>query len=83
MNIAIKAALASMVLLAGPASVAHAAGAGAGTVTFKGAIIEAACSIDPESVDQTVGLGQVAKSALAGVARRPLKISTSSWWGAM
>lgn len=66
MNIAIKTALASMVFLAGSASVVHAAGAGQGTVTFKGAIIEAACSIDPESVDQTIGLGQVAKSALTG-----------------
>ena len=66
MKVAIKTALASMVLLAGSASVVHAAGAGEGTVTFKGAIIEAACSIDPDSVDQTVGLGQVAKSQLAG-----------------
>ena len=47
MNVVIKSALASMVLLAGSASVVHAAGAGAGTVTFKGSIIEAACSIDP------------------------------------
>ena len=38
MNIAIKTALASMVFLAGSASVVHAAGAGQGTVTFKGAI---------------------------------------------
>lgn len=66
MNGAIKSALASMILLAGTASVAQAAGAGAGTVTFEGAIIEAACSIDPDSVDQTVGLGQVAKSQLTG-----------------
>ncbi|WP_019410581.1 fimbrial protein [Pseudomonas psychrophila] len=65
MNVVMKSALASMALLAGSASVAHAAGAGEGTVTFKGAIIEAACSIDPDSVDQTVGLGQVAKSQLA------------------
>lgn len=66
MNVVMKSALASMVLLAGSASVAHAAAAGEGSVTFKGAIIEAACSIDPESVDQTVGLGQVAKSQLTG-----------------
>lgn len=64
MKYAIKTALASMVLLAGSASVVNAAGAGAGTVTFKGSIIEAACSIKPESVDQTVALGQVAKSQL-------------------
>ncbi|KQB52251.1 fimbria A protein [Pseudomonas endophytica] len=64
MKCVFKTALASMVLLAGTASIAQAAGAGAGTVTFEGAIIEAACSIKPESVDQTIGLGQVAKSQL-------------------
>ncbi|MES2870973.1 MAG: fimbrial protein [Pseudomonadota bacterium] len=64
MTFAIKSALASMVLLASSASIVHAAGAGSGTVTFEGAIIEAACSIAPDSVDQTVGLGQVAKSVL-------------------
>ncbi|MFP3517550.1 fimbrial protein [Pseudomonas sp. SIMBA_077] len=65
MKCVLKTALASMVLLAGSATIAQAAGAGAGTVKFHGDIIEAACSIKPESVDQTVGLGQVAKSALA------------------
>lgn len=64
MTFAMKSALASMLLLASSASVVHAAGAGSGTVTFEGAIIEAACSIAPDSVDQTVGLGQVAKSKL-------------------
>ena len=65
MKYVLKSALASMVLLAGSASIAQAAGAGSGTVTFEGAIIEAACSIKPESVDQTVSLGQVARSQLA------------------
>ncbi|HCS09089.1 MAG TPA: fimbria A protein, partial [Pseudomonas sp.] len=65
MKYVLKSTLASMVLLAGSASIAHAAGAGSGTVTFEGAIIEAACSIKPESVDQTVSLGQVARSQLA------------------
>lgn len=37
---------------------------GAGQVTFTGAIIDAACSIHPDSVDQTVNLGQIAKSEL-------------------
>ena len=59
-----KAALVSMFMLAGSASMVQAAGAGQGTVTFEGAIIEAACSNAPESVDQTVGLGQIAKSQL-------------------
>lgn len=44
---------------------ALAADAGSGTVTFTGSIIEAACSIAPDSVDQTVELGAVASSQLA------------------
>ncbi|NMY55066.1 type 1 fimbrial protein [Pseudomonas sp. WS 5051] len=59
-----KSALASMVLLACSASVASAAGAGSGTVTFSGEILESACSITPESVDQPVPLGSVSKSQL-------------------
>lgn len=62
MKYAMKSALASMVLMAGSISMVQAAGAG--TITFEGSIVEAACSISPESVDQTVGLGQVAKSRL-------------------
>ncbi len=34
-------------------------------VTFKGAIIEAPCSIAPESIDQTIELGQISNMALA------------------
>lgn len=72
MKFVMKSALVSMFMLAGSASMVQAAGAGQGTVTFEGAIIEAACSIAPESVDQTVGLGQVAKSQLeAGGASQP------------
>ncbi|QJW53193.1 Fimbria A protein [Serratia plymuthica] len=39
---------------------------GHGTVTFKGAIIDAPCSITPESADQTVNLGQISNVALKG-----------------
>lgn len=38
---------------------------GHGTVSFTGSIIDAPCSIDPESIDQTVNLGQVSNVALA------------------
>ncbi|EPL3976031.1 fimbrial protein [Serratia ureilytica] len=50
----------------GASSVANAAviNHGNGTVTFTGAIIEAPCSITPETVDQTVNLGQVSNVAL-------------------
>ncbi|MDZ7320049.1 type 1 fimbrial protein [Kosakonia sacchari] len=48
-----------------------------GRVTFTGAIIDAACSIHPDSVDQVVELGSVSSSTLAtnGKSReRPFKI---------
>lgn len=38
---------------------------GHGTVTFTGSIVDAPCSIDPDSIDQTVNLGQVSNVALA------------------
>ncbi|NDJ59247.1 fimbrial protein [Enterobacteriaceae bacterium 4M9] len=41
-----------------------AADQGSGKITFSGSIIDAPCSIDPESSDQEVNLGQVAKSQL-------------------
>ncbi|HAY5167173.1 TPA: type 1 fimbrial protein [Shigella flexneri] len=47
-----------------PANTAAEGGHGHGTVHFKGEIIDAPCSISPESADQTVDLGQVANSAL-------------------
>lgn len=37
---------------------------GHGTIKFKGSIIDAPCSISPESADQTVELGQIASVAL-------------------
>lgn len=43
----------------------QAAGQGAGTVTFTGTVIDAPCSIAPESADQTIDLGQIALSTLS------------------
>lgn len=43
---------------------ANAVDAGHGKVTFKGSIIDAPCSIDPDSIDQTVQLGQISNVAL-------------------
>ncbi|MCP1107082.1 type 1 fimbrial protein [Serratia nevei] len=50
----------------GMTSVAHAAvkDQGHGQVTFTGSIIEAPCSIAPESLDQTVELGAISNVAL-------------------
>lgn len=46
-----------------------AADMGHGKVTFKGAIITAPCSISPNSIDQTIELGQIADSTLMGGGR--------------
>lgn len=43
---------------------AQAADAGSGEVHFKGSIIEAACSVAPDSTVKTVELGQIASSRL-------------------
>ncbi|CNI00952.1 fimbrial protein [Yersinia pekkanenii] len=51
-------------LVLGFASMANAADQGHGTVTFTGSIIDAPCSIAPESVDQTVELGQISNVVL-------------------
>ncbi|HIE0431241.1 TPA: fimbrial protein [Serratia marcescens] len=48
----------------GVSSLAHAADQGHGKVTFSGSIIEAPCSIAPDSVDQTVALGAISNVAL-------------------
>lgn len=50
----------------GMSSLAHAAlkDQGHGKVTFTGSIIDAPCSITPESIDQTIKLGQISKVAL-------------------
>lgn len=48
----------------GLVSAANAEDQGHGKVTFKGAIIDAPCSISPDSIDQTVDLGQVSNVAL-------------------
>lgn len=65
MNVVFKTVMASMAILAASISGVHAAGAGTGTISFEGEILEAACSIQPTSVDQTIPLGQVAKSQLS------------------
>ncbi|EKT57790.1 fimbrial protein [Providencia rettgeri] len=47
------------------ASAAVAPDQGSGTVTFVGSIIDAPCSISPESSNQTVDLGQVSNALLS------------------
>ncbi|TQO04897.1 UNVERIFIED_ORG: major pilin subunit PapA [Citrobacter freundii] len=43
---------------------AHAANQGGGTVTFTGNIVDAPCSIAPESADQSIDFGQISKAHL-------------------
>lgn len=61
----IKSIAMATLLVLGGASAANAADQGHGKVTFKGAIIEAPCSIAPESIDQTIELGQISNMDLA------------------
>jgi type 1 fimbria pilin len=46
------------------ANAAEVGEAGSGTVTFTGSIIDSPCSIDPDTIDQTVNLGQISNVAL-------------------
>lgn len=57
----------TLMLVAGISSFGvQAADQGAGKVTFTGSIIDAPCSIHPDSGDQEVDLGQIASSQLVG-----------------
>ncbi|AKG68221.1 Fimbria A protein precursor [Serratia fonticola] len=56
--------LLAAVAVFGLSSLAHAADQGNGKVTFTGSIIDAPCSIAPDSADQTIELGQISKVAL-------------------
>lgn len=46
---------------------------GHGVIKFVGAIIDAPCSIAPESVDQTIQMGQIANSLLEQQGEGPLR----------
>ncbi|CAI0766273.1 fimbrial protein [Serratia quinivorans] len=64
MNKNLIAAVLATMAMGSVVSTANAANQGSGTVTFSGSIINAPCSIAPDSVDQTVNLGSVANKAL-------------------
>jgi type 1 fimbria pilin len=44
---------------------------GSGSINFTGAIIEAPCSVNPGSIEQTVDLGQVSSSSLMDEGKSP------------
>ncbi|KAA8560882.1 Fimbria A protein [Pseudomonas extremaustralis] len=74
MKTKMKTALLSLGLLVGSMSVAHAAD---GTITFTGSVHSGACSIKPESVDQSIPLGAIAKHQLESGGKseaRPVRI---------
>lgn len=60
-----KVSLAAAMGLMLAAGMANAKDEGHGKVTFTGSIIDAPCSINPDSIDQTVEIGQVSNVALA------------------
>ncbi|CAI0993411.1 Fimbria A protein precursor [Serratia fonticola] len=64
MSMKMNKTLLAVAVVFGMSSLAHAADQGHGKVTFTGSIIDAPCSIAPESVDQTVDLGQISNAAL-------------------
>lgn len=59
-KLALIAAMITTTLMAN----ANAADQGHGKVTFTGSIIDAPCSISPDSIDQTVSLGEISQAAL-------------------
>ncbi|CAI1660373.1 fimbrial protein [Serratia fonticola] len=61
MNVKTIALFVGATLMAGSA---FAADQGHGKITFKGSIIDAPCSISPDSIDQTIDLGQISNVAL-------------------
>ncbi|MFV8984683.1 fimbrial protein [Serratia fonticola] len=61
MNVKAIALFVGATLMAGSA---FAADQGHGKVSFKGSIIDAPCSISPDSIDQTVDLGSISNVAL-------------------
>lgn len=64
MKLRLSGALACASLLGLSGQLHAATNLGNGTVEFFGAIIDAPCSIDPATVDQTVEMGQVANTTL-------------------
>ena len=75
MQKSIKSVLA-MAILGGVSISAIAADQGHGQVNFIGEVINAPCSISPESIDQTVDLGQISNTALKAGGTSPAQTFT-------
>jgi type 1 fimbria pilin len=61
----LKMSVLAAALISASTFAVHAADQGSGTVTFTGSIIDAPCSITPQSSDQVVPLGQISAALLA------------------
>lgn len=61
------------VMAMGVSSFSYAADQGHGKVNFKGSIIDTPCNVHPDSVDQTVDLGQISNRALAKSGKSELR----------
>ena len=59
-----KIMIAAVLAFGASSMMAQAANQGSGTVTFNGEIIDAACSIAPGDIDQTVEMGQISNLSL-------------------
>lgn len=57
-------ALATLMAFGLAAGAANAADQGHGKVTFTGSVVDAPCSIHPDSIDQTIPLGQISNATL-------------------
>lgn len=57
-------ALATLMAFGLAAGAANAADQGHGKVTFTGSVVDSPCSIHPDSLDQTVALGQISNASL-------------------
>ncbi|MDM5067225.1 type 1 fimbrial protein [Aeromonas salmonicida] len=68
-----KTVISSVMMMFMFSAAAFAADQGHGVIKFVGAIIDAPCSIAPESVDQTIQMGQIANSMLENQGEGPLR----------
>lgn len=75
----IKTVMAGAVAMALVSFGANAANQGQGVVKFKGTVIDAPCGIAPESVDQSIDFGQIAKPHLEANGISVKKMLISNW----
>lgn len=78
-NMSLKVMSLAFIMTASSAAFADVNG-GSGTIHFTGTVIDAPCSIAPESIEQTVELGSVALSSLKLRVHIPVLQPAKSNW---